>query len=387
MGMKRTGLILIVLFLGLPTGAWAVTDSIAYSDSLKTALLSDIQQVIDKAEDADARKRCPRTYTEATDALEWLEDEIYEKPQAFARGDFQREIDQAMLKARRLLSRAVFIQQMRKERHDWEAAATLYDRLIENLARMSDVNMDPVLTGPQAGTALLDSIGTRNAETRARMDSLTFANRNLQSWVDTEKPALDSLVVNMQEEITTLRHRIWELELRAGVAEADRSAAEATITTVNAEVKRHQEREARLQAMADLFGAEEGEVLMAPSGEVRINLVGFKFASGSAWLNPQYFHLLDKVVQVIALYPGATVRVEGHTDASGARQANIDLSTERANRIADALEQRVTTPVSGMEPVGYGPDRPIATNETVEGKALNRRIEVLIKPAPETKAE
>ena len=48
--------------------------------------------------------------------------------------------------------------------------------------------------------------------------------------------------------------------------------------------------------------------------------------------------------------------------------------------IADALEEKLTTPVSGMEPVGVGPDRPIATNETAEGKARNRRIEILIKP-------
>ncbi len=107
-------------------------------------------------------------------------------------------------------------------------------------------------------------------------------------------------------------------------------------------------------------------------------LSGLKFSSGSAWLNPNYDPLLDRLTEVIQRFPGAPVVVEGHTDNTGTRETNQTLSRERAQRVADALASRLVAGGETMSVLGVGPDRPIADNDSSSGRARNRRIEVLI---------
>lgn len=88
--------------------------------------------------------------------------------------------------------------------------------------------------------------------------------------------------------------------------------------------------------------------------------------------------VLDKAVAVLAAHPEIAVEIGGHTDSTGSREYNLDLSRRRAKSVRDYLvgkgiaEDRVSTR-------GYGPDQPIATNETTEGRARNRRIEFTVR--------
>ena len=82
-------------------------------------------------------------------------------------------------------------------------------------------------------------------------------------------------------------------------------------------------------------------------------------------------------MQTIEDLPTAYLIVEGHTDNSGRDQKNMTLSQDRANAVRDYLiaaginPDRITT-------VGYGSAKPVASNETDEGRRLNRRIEITI---------
>ena len=72
------------------------------------------------------------------------------------------------------------------------------------------------------------------------------------------------------------------------------------------------------------------------------------------------------------------VRIEGHTDDTGSRDANLRLSRRRAETVARVLEQELGLDVESVVTEGMGPDRPIALNSTAAGRARNRRIDVVI---------
>ena len=112
-----------------------------------------------------------------------------------------------------------------------------------------------------------------------------------------------------------------------------------------------------------------------------IRLVGMNFASGQAVIRPDHFALLTKVKQAIAIYPGAKITIEGHTDAYGTDETNLKLSQQRADAVAQYLLANSNLSADKVEAVGYGETSPIANNETKEGRAKNRRIDVVIKPA------
>jgi outer membrane protein OmpA-like peptidoglycan-associated protein len=87
---------------------------------------------------------------------------------------------------------------------------------------------------------------------------------------------------------------------------------------------------------------------------------------------------LQKAVTFIRKYPGAKVRLEGHTDSIGTDEYNKGLSERRAEAVKDYLVKEGATRASKISTVGYGESRPVASNDTEEGRAQNRRVEVLI---------
>jgi outer membrane protein OmpA-like peptidoglycan-associated protein len=108
-----------------------------------------------------------------------------------------------------------------------------------------------------------------------------------------------------------------------------------------------------------------------------IALEGIKFKSGSAQILAGSHVVLDKVVKTLEENPGIKIEIQGHTDNTGSPDNNMTLSTERAESVKKYLmskgiaESRLTTQ-------GYGANKPVASNDTEEGKQKNRRIEFII---------
>ena len=98
-----------------------------------------------------------------------------------------------------------------------------------------------------------------------------------------------------------------------------------------------------------------------------------RFATGSAKLLPSSRPLLKEIASQLQDCPGVVV-VEGHTDGQGDREQNVQLSKERALVVVAALGG-AGVPAERVRAEGFGPDRPLATNETATGRAQNRRIE------------
>lgn len=103
------------------------------------------------------------------------------------------------------------------------------------------------------------------------------------------------------------------------------------------------------------------------------------FNFNSANLKPTFRPPLDKIADILNRYPKTQIVVVGHTDSVGSEQYNMDLSNRRAIAVADYLVMRGVA-ASRMGTEGRGESEPRATNDTAEGRELNRRVEVFVVP-------
>lgn len=115
-------------------------------------------------------------------------------------------------------------------------------------------------------------------------------------------------------------------------------------------------------------------VLFEPESSVLV-LEGVNFESGNATLTPGARDVLNRVARSLVRAPDIQVEVSGHTDSTGSRETNVALSQQRAEAVAAYLSIRGVAS-SRIVAVGYGPDRPITTNDTESGRAMNRRVEL-----------
>ncbi|HXI87716.1 MAG TPA: OmpA family protein, partial [Parvularculaceae bacterium] len=96
-------------------------------------------------------------------------------------------------------------------------------------------------------------------------------------------------------------------------------------------------------------------------------------------IKPGFFETLNSVAIVLREYDKTTITVNGHADSTGSDAYNQDLSQRRALAVANYLAAQGVAP-SRLNAVGYGESRPIASNATAEGRAQNRRVEIIIDP-------
>ena len=103
------------------------------------------------------------------------------------------------------------------------------------------------------------------------------------------------------------------------------------------------------------------------------------FDTGKASIKFESAEILSQIINVLKKFPKSRFRIEGHTDSTGKRAKNITLSQNRADAVKIYLIQGGIAS-DRLESIGYGPDKPIASNKTRKGRELNRRVEInLIK--------
>lgn len=358
MKVHRMSLMVVaaVLVLGAATGLAAEEE---------TGPAAEVKALMDQAKDLGAKGQLPRAWWDLDKRYKTARDE----------GAADAVWDLLHRDAQRLLNRATFVNEMRRQKSGMEAMLGRFDQALAEIAVLYGLTPDPVLTGSAAAADLIAELDALNYTRQARIDSLTVANRHLSDTVGGRFAVQESTITSLQVEVSSLRRQVWETELRAGVAEADRSAAESVLT------RRQQQADAVAAVQAD-FGPEEAEVTLTPDGAIVLRVFGLAFGVGSAEVRGGQDPLLDKLVAAAERFPDAELTVEGHTDDTGSRDANLRLSRRRAETVANLLADRLGRPEGAVTATGFGPDRPVALNATPEGRARNRRIDVVITPRP-----
>jgi outer membrane protein OmpA-like peptidoglycan-associated protein len=137
------------------------------------------------------------------------------------------------------------------------------------------------------------------------------------------------------------------------------------------------------QQIRELDEATEGsgvDVTETPDGTgILVNLPDVTFAVDSTTISPSFRAALDEVANSLQKYPNSLVDVMGHTDSTGSDTYNLDLSRRRADSVKGYLVMRGVSSAR-IATIGYGEQYPRAGNDTAEGRALNRRVEVRITP-------
>lgn len=122
-----------------------------------------------------------------------------------------------------------------------------------------------------------------------------------------------------------------------------------------------------------------GATVRRRGNDLIVTLPDVTFAFDKSDIQPRFFGPLNAFARTMRNYPGTDVEVVGHTDSVGSDAYNVGLSERRGRAVADFLVDRDAEP-SRLVVEGMGESEPIASNATIDGRAANRRVELIVHP-------
>ena len=212
---------------------------------------------------------------------------------------------------------------------------------------------------------------------------------------------LESNVSQLKGQINDLTGQVNDLTNKTGLLSTDAANKASQLNKSQQELADQQQRLEHLQALMDqqkkatqeirkkmadaLVGFNSNELTVSiKNGKVYVSLQeNLLFPSGSAVVNPKGKEALGKLADVLNVNPDITVDIEGHTDSipiRGRYKDNWDLSTARANSIVRILTQDYKVDPVRVIASGHSQYDPVQSNSTSEGRALNRRTEIILSP-------
>jgi outer membrane protein OmpA-like peptidoglycan-associated protein len=166
---------------------------------------------------------------------------------------------------------------------------------------------------------------------------------------------------------------IESLNAKLGTYEGDL----ASMQELRRKLQVKRDAEAKIKRLTKLFNPDDVEILLTPDADVILRMKSLNFRSGSAVIPPNTYAMLDSATQSMVMFPKRAVRVEGHTDSVGANLYNQKLSERRAESVKTYLMEKLEGR-RVIQAVGFGEEKPIANNETAQGREKNRRIDIVL---------
>ena len=310
--------------------------------AIKSNVLGEVRTTLKAAERADAKKYAPKAYVTAVQKLNATDAFISTNP--YEVEEMTRKAKDALFYARRaneLTLEGKKVQDMTPEQ------ITL---LIENILYQA--------------TSQLSAPDMRDQKFDIQLDNITGSVRAMQE----NQNFLNSKIKEQNSEIEALGAAVMSLEGKSREEQMAKERLEAE--------KRFNE---KFQAIQSYFNKQEAEVYRQ-GDQLVIRLRGMQFPIGKAVIMPENYALLSKVQQALRSFDEPEVIIEGHTDSTGSADVNEQLSQERAEAVKQYLIANKTLPESKLFAIGYGSSKPLMSNETADGRAANRRIDVIIIP-------
>ena len=159
-----------------------------------------------------------------------------------------------------------------------------------------------------------------------------------------------------------------------------------SIKTENAELQKKNDFNENFAWAQKQFSPQEAEVYRQ-GDQLLIRLKNMNYQSGRTELPSTAYPVLAKVKDVIAKMGAEKIKVEGHTDSSGSKILNEKLSKGRAEGVAQYLESEKVIGKNQIEAEGLGFEKPIAPNNTKQGRSLNRRVDIIVTPGQNPNSE
>jgi len=231
------------------------------------------------------------------------------------------------------------------------------EQLEQELGRLGEERNDLLVKASQ-----LEAERARMEAERARMMSQATAE-------DAERA---------REEAMQAQHREAESQrtARQAIEEAEQAKALAASSATAAQLARREADLALEQADTLRRQLENLQLRQTESGVV-VTLGDVLFESGQTELRDDAMASLVEVVDLLQSEPDKDIRIEGHTDSVGDANTNLEISQKRADAVQKALVS-LGVDAARVTSQGMGEDFPIASNETEEGRAQNRRVDVIL---------
>ena len=317
-------------------------------EAIKVNYLNETWELLKQADALDVKKYAPATLVKTQELIEKAEKELNENRYDT---DVARSLArQAKYEAKHALYLSKTVKELRDNKNLFEEHLLTTEKPLQQIAETMDI-----VGSFEAGFD--KTTGEIIEYVRSLQDSATKLSQNL---------------AERDQQVEMLNARIAELEEKVGGIEKEKSALTQQME-VQAKIR------AQFAAVEKLFAREEANVLRKVN-DIIIRLVGLNFSVGKAVIEPHNFSLLTKVQQAIDMFPECAITIEGHTDSHGSDEMNLGLSQQRADAVSQYILANMGIDASRINAVGYGESNPIANNETKEGRAKNRRIEVVINP-------
>ncbi len=313
-------------------------------EAIKVAYLEDTWELLKKAEDEDVADKAPKTLAKAKELITKAEKELQENRYDT---DVPRTLAQ---EANYEVKHAFYINEYAKNAEDSDK--TIEDMILEAEAALNKI------------AVVLNS------------------KPDFSKGIDKSADKLAGLISKLQTERDSLANTLEEAKQKIKLLEEQVSGMSKEKSKLAEQMAKIEKIRQQYESIRKLFN--DNEALVYKSGnDIIVRLVGLNFPSGKSTIEPKYFGLLAKVQKAIKMVPNSKITIEGHTDSFGSDEKNMELSQERAFAVKQYLIANMNLPQDRIESIGYGETKPIANNQTKEGRAKNRRIDLVIHTNPE----
>ncbi|WOD44784.1 OmpA family protein [Hwangdonia lutea] len=277
-----------------------------------------------------------------------------------------------------------------------------YANLKQENRKLSDEN-DALLNAKNTAENELKQLTAAYNEAVAERDKLQADYNATKTNLDNLRASYTALEKNSSASIAENSKKNRELLAQLEAKEQALAAENARLAKLKKELQQRSDRVAELEsviaskdaamtalknaisrALTDFEG--KGLTVEQRDGKVYVSMENkLLFSSGSWAVGAEGRRAVQQLGSVLGVNPDIAVLIEGHTDnapyqGSGNLSGNWDLSTKRATAIVNILRENPSINPENLTAAGRGEFAPIATNDTPEGKAKNRRIEVILTP-------
>jgi outer membrane protein OmpA-like peptidoglycan-associated protein len=207
---------------------------------------------------------------------------------------------------------------------------------------------------------------------------MTIRKKRAEDEANQKQATADAQLAAQQAQLTAQQSQLAAQQQAAQRAEADARAAEADARARRAS-QQSQQATQETEQMRERLKAQLNQVLATKESArgLIVNMSDVLFDFNKYTLKPDAREKLAKVSGILLSYPGLTLQVEGYTDNIGSDEYNQKLSEQRADGVRDYLvTQGVAQPT--ITASGYGKSDPVADNSTNQGRAQNRRVQLVV---------
>jgi outer membrane protein OmpA-like peptidoglycan-associated protein len=332
--------------------------------AIKEKTLGEVRELLRLAEKAGANKMVPKTFGEAQQKLR--DADTYISEQRYQTEEIRKKADEALFQAQRL-SKIMQLSEKMKDMKPEQISLFIEGILQQITEKLSATDMRN-----EAFDLQVENI---HGSIKALQDDRQFMVEKARA----QQEQIEEMTKNHNAVIEDMSRHLAELQGETRQEQAVKKRLEAEKRAVEERLAAERQFNQLYNEVQDYFEPDEAEVYKQ-GYQLVIRLKDMRFPVGKAVLMPENYQLLSKIQRAIRTFGEPDVIIEGHTDSTGSEAMNEHLSQKRADAVLEYLLENKTLTADKFLAVGYGSQKPLASNETPEGRAINRRIDVIIKP-------